>query len=329
MERLTCDTPGAARLLGLTVLAAASLTLFAPRPAGADTPYQIQPIVKLGDQVEDLKISGDFEIGGLNDNSQIAFVAENGTKGEILWQYADGKLTPIAGNDTKGPVRMNQLGNIVFAGHLTIAGKVTAGTLLWDYKAQQVTPVAVKGMPALNNRLFRQVSFGAGSTLNNRNEIALVAGMENNGDLPNRLGTFLVDPNGGLQPVAIPDQILPDGDQATSAFNTLINDEGVIGVTVHRQGDPGLQMSAYRWEQGTLSPLVMVGADAPGGGKFDSVGGVWVNNKNRNVLIGASIRDGSKTFSALYLLSEGKLTPVVLPGQEMPGGGTFKTLTTK
>jgi hypothetical protein len=51
-----------------------------------------------------------------------------------------------------------------------------------------------------------------------------------------------------------------------------------------------------------------------------------VYNKNRNVVVASTVRDKGKEFNALYLLTDGQLTPVLLPGQDLPDGGKFKDL---
>jgi hypothetical protein len=56
-----------------------------------------------------------------------------------------------------------------------------------------------------------------------------------------------------------------------------------------------------------------------------SVGGAWVNNDNRSVLLSASLKGLDGPFG-LYRFVGGTITPVVVPGQEMPGGGRFKDL---
>src|SRR5262249_20344603 len=134
---------------------ALALALLVPAAAWADTAYKVQSIAKLGDKAGDVTIraNGDLEVGTLNDRGQVAVVTENAAGGEVLVQYADGKLTPIvvAGQpapggqwSTAGPLdtivaparknagAMNQLGQIVFASNVILGGMTSAGTYLWD-----------------------------------------------------------------------------------------------------------------------------------------------------------------------------------------------------
>jgi hypothetical protein len=319
------------------------LPLLAPG-VRAQTTYKIQPIVKFGDTVGDVTIKdpGDFEFGALNDRGQLAFVTENADRPtnspyeEVLIQYGEGRLTPIvaAGKDAPGgkwphhlgltpPVSMNQLGNIVFAAGVVMGGQVEASTFLWDAQAQTVTAVALAGMPAGNNLSF-VVGGGWTPTINNRNEIALVASVQNAAAqaLP---GVFFRDPGGTLLPVALPDQALPGGGQLERAFTPSLNDAGLVGFLAHRRGDGTHRDSAYLWERGAITPVAVVGTDTPGLGK---IGGVWrvlVNNANQTLLVVARGGD-NRGPDTLYRFADGKLTPLVVPGQEMPGGGKFKTL---
>lgn len=309
------------------------LALLAPGLAWAQTGYRIQPIAKLGDTAGDTVIKragGDFEIGTLNDSGQLVFVTENQAGGEMLVQYADGKLTPIvvSGKEAPGgtwarggvysPASMNQNGNIAFAADIKIANKTSTGTFLWDLKTQKLTAVALKGMPAVNNlTLADGGSYGA--VINDSGDVAFPAPV-NNAAGQAKNGVFFLGRDGHLVPVALPDQELPDGRRVVAAVSRSLNEAGAVALQVRRDGD--LRDSAYLWEKGTLTPLVGIGMDAPGGGKFTDVLGVWVNNQNRNVLVYAQV--GSS--GGPYLFEDGKLRLVAVPGQEMPGGGKLKSI---
>jgi hypothetical protein len=315
-----------------------AMVFLAPCPTRADTTYRIQPIIQLGGSVGNLKVDGHFDIGGLNDRGQIIFVTQDPDGNEVLLQYADGKLIPIVvggadaaplggqwgtNNGVEGPVSMNQLGNVVFATDLTVGDDTEVETFLWDYQAQKVTTVARKGMPADQNRTL-DTGGSATPSINNRNEIALVAAVRNAAGLAQE-GVFLLGQDGKLQPVAVPDQKLPDGGTIVRADEANLNDAGVVAFLVRRQGNGAEMESAYVWENGTLTPVAVVGQNAPGGGKIAAVWRALVNNKNHSVLVMARLNN-SKGPDALYRFADGKLTPVAVPGQPMPGGGKFKTI---
>jgi hypothetical protein len=321
------------------------LALLAHSATWAQTTYKIQPIVKQGDTVAGVTIraNADFEIGTLNDNGQIIFETEDANRdgSEVLIQYADGRFTPIlvGGGDAPGgkwphragapsPGSMNQRGNVAFAvAELTeVLGPVPFGVFLWDAQAQTVSTVALQGMPALNSLTFEVGTANSYHvpSLNSTNEVALPASVRAAaGRVHDAL--FFLGRDGKLLPVALPDQDLPGGGKLVSASFPSLNDAGGIAFSARRQGDDG--DSAYVWEKGTITPLAVVGTDAPGGGKFTGVA-VRVNNKNPNVLVVEGFTDPPDPSrpGALYLFANGKLTPVLVAGQEMPGGGTFKNL---
>src|SRR5258707_521739 len=139
------------RRTGCLLALMGSLTLLAPVGARAADLYKIQPIFRLGEKVGDFTIrgdEGDFEIGTLNDDGQLVFVTENAAGGEMLLQYADGKLNPIVAKGMEGPVgkwpedvgilfpvSMNEHGDLAFAiqSHNQGSGQYL-GTFRWDPK---------------------------------------------------------------------------------------------------------------------------------------------------------------------------------------------------
>jgi hypothetical protein len=321
------------RLTGLALL---GLTLLTPGAARAQASYKIQPIVKFGDKLGDVVIKtagGDFEIGTLNDAGQLVFVTENDAGGETLIQFADGKFTPIvvSGKDAPGgkwpqgvglasPVSMNQRGNIVFAAGGFENDNLLADTFLWDFTAQKVTPVARKGMPAVNNLTF-ETGGDFFPVINNFGEIAFPAAVKNAaGQAKN--GLFFLGRDGKLLPVALPDQALPGGGKVSEAVKPSLNDAGVVAFLTQIPDD--LLNGAYVWEQGTITPLAVIDTDAPGGGKFALILSARVNNKNRTVLVLARLNTRKTGPIAFYRFAEGKLTLLLAPGQEMPGGGKLK-----
>jgi hypothetical protein len=323
---------------------ALALALLAPAAARAETTYKIQPIAKLGDKAGDvtLRSSGALEVGTLNDRGQLTFVAGNAAGGSVLVQYADGKLTPIvvAGQpapsgqwSATGPITtidaparrnagaMNQLGQTVFATDVVSDSTTTTGTFLWDLQAQKVTAVALKGMPATGSLTFEQGGF-FGSVINNFGDIAFPAVVKNAAGQP-AVGVFFRSHDGKLSAVALPDQVLPDGRKIVNAGVPDLNDSGSVAFLVQGAGESGL--SAYLWQAGTITPVAVVGGDAPGGGKFAAITGVWLNNPSSSVLLTARLQSNSP--GGFYRLDGGKLTPVLLPGQEMPDGGKLVGIT--
>jgi hypothetical protein len=311
---------------------AAGLTLLAQGAARAQN-YKIQPIAKFGDKVGSLTIKtdeSDFEVGSLNDAGQLVFVTESEAGGEMLVQYSDGQLTPIAfaGGDYPGgkwpdglgfvsPVEMNQAGNVAFP---AVVGTTPVGTFLWDFKAKQLKTVAAAGLPAVNNLTFE--SAGEGASINNNNEVAFGAQVKNAAGQA-QSGIFFLGQDGKLLPVALPDQDL-FGSKVNRARLPSLNDAGLIAFQARRAAD-GFD-SAYLWEQGNITQLVQLGQDTPDGQKVALVFGLQLNSTNRNVVVGVRQNDKDTGPWALYMLADGKLTSVAVPGQDMPGGGKLKSV---
>jgi hypothetical protein len=326
---------------GLIVLAPGALRAAPPASTTpSPTSYKIQSIFKLGDKIGDVTTDpqGDVEVGALNDNGQIVFVTENAAAGagEILVQYnSDGKFTPIVVGggsapggtwskpvSTYGPMTMNQHGNIAFAVDITTGSQSSAGTFLWDFTAQKTTAVALRGMPATGTLTFETGGF-YNAAININGEIAFPA-MVKNAAGEAAPGLFFQGQDNKLQPVALPDQSLPGGGKVALALYPSLNDAGTVAFLAQRPTDP--LPSAYLWAKGTPAPVAVavIGMDAPGGGKITGVGAAFVNNNNSSVLVSAQVT-GSSTW-ALYRFANGQLTPVVTPGQDMPGGGKFRAL---
>jgi hypothetical protein len=299
----------------------------------AVTLAQIQPILKLGDAVGDHKVKveeGNFEIGSLNDNGLIALVTPDATGGDLLVQYDGQPIAIVApGGDAPGgkwapdvsvlsPVPMNLAGNMVFAADVSIGGVPVLATFRWDQQAKRVSTVAQAGMADIYDFTFEKGGNWI-TGINNNNEIALVAGIRSSlGE--GRTGDFLFRGALPFITIAVPGQILPDGRTVLDACHPTINDSSVIAFLVRRQGDPDDTWSAYRWRQGVISPVAVVGQTDPLGKKIVSVYGVWVNNNNSSILVAAGVGPVGEPL-VLYRFNEGRLVPVVVPGQPMPGGG--------
>jgi hypothetical protein len=314
---------------------AAGLALLAPGPAGAQATYRIQSIVKIGDTPGSADLAPLTHMYGvsLNDSGQILFSGISGGANLVL-QYADGKLTPInaPGGDgpagpwpedsgLTGPLRMNQQGNAVFYTGRQSNNEVL-GTFLWHYKERKVTAVARPELPAVGDFVFVSEGFARFPTINNHDEVAFPSVVRNpRGE--EGMGLFFLPRDGRLLPVLLPGQELPGGGPLRRNSDRpmpSLTDAGAIAFRALRSG--ASQYSAYVWEQGTLRPLVLVGAEAPGGGKVTSVGDVFLNNRDRSALVSLGI--GGSRNHGLYRVVDGKLAPVVVPGQAMPDGGVFK-----
>jgi hypothetical protein len=221
---------------------------------------------------------------------------------------------------------MNQLGNMVLSADGGNAeGGRYLGTFLWDSQAKKLTGVGLPGTPAVDNLTFR-AGTGAGFTtgISSAGDIVFGAWVDDTA----APGVFFLGRDNKLQAVVLPGQPLPDG-RVLGAEEwlfpvSIVTDAGAaafLGVS-HLTDDA---LGEYLWDKGSLSPLAIVGADAPGGGKIRDVGGAWLNNANDSVLLAISVADVGGPYG-LYRFAGGTLTPLVVPGQAMPGGGKLQDL---
>jgi hypothetical protein len=315
----------------------AGVMLLAPLAArAAEIRYTFQPLAAIGGTAGDVPIPKGliWFLGPLNDNGQLlcALGTINFSKPEMLFQYGDGKFTPIVLPETDGPagkwpkvtgiawpIDMNTRGNSVFT---VVKSNSALGTFNREAGSGKLTSILLKGMPASADLTFTDPG-GFSPAISGRDEMAVVGSVKPASG-SSGYGLFFRTTDGALQPIFLPGQALADGKkgQPTSTPHPSITDAGVVGFQLQRAGDN--QYSAYQWEKGNLTPLLTVGTEIPGVGKIAAVSSVRLNNKNRNALV--SVRLEGATDHGLYLLADGKMTPVAAPGQEMPGGGKFKTM---
>lgn len=317
-------------IIGLMLRPGAARAAASPAP----TSYTIQSVVKLGDTVgaPPLRLTDYLATGALNDKGQVVFDTNTTSGASAVIRYADGALTPIVRGGGTAPggqwprniniystVSMNQAGDVVFASDVTIGGKPSSGTFLWSQQSGQTSPVALQGMPAAGSLVYAT----GGShrpVLNSSGEIAFVANVKNAAGQPNR-GLFFRGRDGQTQPLMLPDGALPGGGRAAEGKWPSITDAGAVGFVVSYQ--PGESSDqAYRWESGALTWLAGDGSAIEGGATLAQVGTAYLNEENRNVLI-SGVRKGDGSSVGEFLLTDGKLQPVAVPGQVMPGGGKF------
>ena len=214
-----------------------------------------------------------------------AIVAPGQDAPDGQWSAADKIVTPVG---------MNQLGNVVFGADVVVGGQPDIGTFYWDYKAQKLTAVALRGMPAVDNRVFEQGA-NTSAAINNENDIAFSPTIKNAAGQPKQ--GVLPGPDGKLQPIVLPDQARPGGGTFASAGCPYINDAGLIGFAGRQAGEKG--PSSWVWDKGTISPVAVLGSDAPGGGKIGGSDGALVNNKNQSLLADVQVNDPTGP-NALY-----------------------------
>jgi hypothetical protein len=343
MNRMTWSGANRAPRLALAGLTLGVMLLAPGGAQAANIPYKVQPILKIGDTVNGFAIPADyvFFVGPLNDHGQLGLevFSFDESKAELLFQYAGGQITTIAGPGVDSPAGkfaadigiyipfgMNQLGDLVFLA-ATQSGTNPYGTFLWDPQAKKLSTVALTGMPATGNLTFADGG-GVAPVINNGGDIAFPAAVVNAAGKQSD-AVFFRGRDGKLEAVALPDQSLPGGVKVGRALGPSLNDAGVVAfMTDPSAGNVRATTSptgAFLWSQGTTTPLALPGQDAPGGGQFKTMLGVWVNDANPTVLLAASVKGDTGPFG-LYRYAGGTITPLALPGQAMPGGGQFQDL---
>ena len=333
-----------------SLIAAASV--ITPSAGWCQMEYQVKPILKLGDRVGSQQTQPESAvlIGSLNDRGQLIFSAASASGGQLLLKHTNGQTVVVAtpgGAAPAGkwpqslfffaPISMNQSGAAVFAAPATLGATSLVGTFLLDDTTHTISTLARDGMPATDGLVFGEGG-GPSPVINNHGDIAFSAAVR---DATGRLlgyGVFLLSQDGRLQAVALPGQTLADGDKITTAYSPSLDDTGTVAFmavtqeaasgdsTAHIAHATATGRSPFLWENGKLLSLpedqLTAAADLPPLG----FAGVWLNNKNRNVLLTGLVNSPSGVVTCPYLLANGQLRPVALPNAPMPGGGNFVSL---
>jgi hypothetical protein len=311
------------------------------RPTAAATPggigYTLKSIVKLGDQVGDIALKqegGSFDVGPLNDRSQFSLLTTNAAGANVLFQFTDERLIPVVvpGREYPGGKwpddvvvhshDINWPGNVAFSAASRSEPNEHNGAFLWDGKTKHVTGLARPGMPAADRAL--PLSGYHSLAITDSNEAALSIAVDD--ETPLRFGLFYRSRDGSLTPVALPDQLLPDDQKLRMALFPSLSNTGVVAFLEGEvlPDQPAKLESAYVWEQDTIQPVARAGMVLADGGKIAAVGGVWVNGGNRSLLVAARLQETDAY--GLYRFADGRLTPLLVPGQELPGGGKYENL---
>jgi hypothetical protein len=219
---------------------------------------------------------------------------------------------------------MNQTGRIVFAADTSMGDSIGLITFLWNPETPRLTVVNRVGRDDVFDFAFERGGNWI-TTINNFNDIAMVSNIRTT-DGGTRTGAFLVTRNGLVIPIAVPGEVLSDGTICEEACHPNVNDKQVVAFIVRRPGDPIGAWSAFTWQAGVRQPIANIGSLLTNGQRIRSVYGVWVNNQNPTALLAVGVGANVDDPFLLVRHSAGQLIPVVVPGQDMPGGGKLRRI---
>jgi hypothetical protein len=323
---------------GLLIPFLAGLVACGTGAARAETGFRIEVVARAGQPVHGWQIGSRLFPGTINDRGQILFASERGDGNQALFLAADGEIRPVLaiGGEAPGgtwrgllrvaqPGSMNQEGNTVLSVAQPDAGGLRWGsTLRWEFATQSFVPVAREGMPAIYGLPFLPGDQASTPAINNRDEIAFAGFIRDDAGRPRR-SFFFARPDGTIQLIALPEQLAHGGETIQPFGSMSVTDEGVVVFQAWRKGDPIGALSAYEWEKGVLTPILRVGAAMPDGAVVTRVTGVRAGNRGSAVVVAAHLSTHPDQ-AGLFFAAHGQLQPLVVPGQEMPGGGRLRSV---
>lgn len=164
-------------------------------------------------------------------------------------------------------------------------------------------------------------SFPSPPALNNLGEVAFGADLRGE---PARQGIFLAT-GGTVSVVAATGHATPLGGRfsfpAAAYLPVSLNDAGTLAFTALLADGSAPQGVFLVSRSGSVSKVVAVGEPAPLGGRFASFTPPAVNNAGE-AAFGATIVNGTVS-QGVFLVSQGRIIPVVVDGDLAPQGGRF------
>ena len=150
-------------------------------------------------------------------------------------------------------------------------------------------------------------------------------------------GVYEADKHGNITPVVVAGDSAPDGGTFDDASSAHVNDGGDVAFIGHVAGDEcttfvpqeiiigcgNTNLYVKTASSGVIQTIIRAGDPAPGGGTIYGVFGQVINNRGDVAFAGGLAPTAPFNELGVYLHSDGQLTPIATPGDEMPGGGTF------
>jgi hypothetical protein len=301
----------------------------------------------------------DFEPYAINAGGNAAFVADVDTGGEGIFVSRQGQISQItrAGQPVPGVNATFEIGAL---GHTPLNNSgdgafiyildpknfqpfgVNAGLFRFSLRNQTPAAVVVPGVtkaPTPAGATFAGVYFD--SSLNNRGDLVFNGVVPGLVGPPNSngfgVGVFKADRRNHIASIVVPGDKAPGGGVFDDAIEGWTNDPGDIAFDAHVKGEECIDLgggfelvcgsSVYKMpKNGKIQSIAHQGDPAPGGGTYRQAFGPVMNDAGDLVFVGdlTAPPDHSLTLG-VFQHSKGITTPVVLPGDPLPGGGHFAT----
>jgi hypothetical protein len=225
--------------------------------------------------------------------------------------FLTGQAAPNGGTFTEfSDPALNNRGDLVFAA-LTTGG--AAHDSIYLRADGRTTVLASTGRPAPTGGTFEVFN---DVVLNDRDTVVFLA---RTSDRTARLGLYLARA-GAVAPVVAVGQSAPSGGTFSDFANPTINAEDTVAF-VGRMTQ-GAQEGIFTASEGSITPLVLSGQSAPGGGHFQFfLDGSPAQNDHGQIAFVAST--APRVAFGVYVLVGARPVPVVTTDDEAPVGGPF------
>jgi hypothetical protein len=319
--------------------------------------YTYEPIAFLGESVLDTEFSNYFQIGGINNRADVAFVTdlprpEDGADRDAAVLERDGRFSVLGltgetdpaggifGSAVLAPLSINDRGDAVVAFDLDpFAFPVEPNAGLYRYTAgkQETTAIVLPGMPAPGGGTFAGVGFGP--HLNDGGDVAFAGVVSTDlgpgGEFGLGVGLFAADPNNNLRAIARPGDVAPGGETFDWAAYSWTNRRGDIAFMGHvvEQGQsplpevdifaPSAGIYRYLANWGRIELVARPGDPSPDGGEFTFT---FFPRLNNDELVFAAQTSAHPDVFGVFVESAGAISALVVPGDSLPGGGHFVSL---
>lgn len=307
--------------------------------------------------------SFDFEPYGLNNRGEAAYAADVSTGGEgvfvsrrrgVAQLMRSGEPAPgggLFGIGVWGHTAINQRGDVAFQFALDpflLPLGLNSGVYRFSGRTGEGTALVIPGTtPEPGGGVFQGGFIHA--SINDAGDVAFsgivnttagIASPPSPAGFDLGMGVYVAEARGGITSIAAPGDPAPGGGTFDFAENPSINDRGDVAFGAHVAGEECLDFatpqdfrifcaeSVYLKKRATGDVLSIAhqGDAAPGGGTYRLAFGPVLNNRGQAAFIGdlTPAPDAGQSL-AVFLFSNGTVTPVARPGDAMPGGGTMVT----